>query len=195
MSALTAATLRFENASFERLPASLQMIWIGLLAGAGTVASAAFACAAPFAAVAMLAGATLPLRKAIAVTAALWLGNQIVGFGLLGYPWDGETLTWGAIIGVASLAAAFAAHRAATVTAQWPSLLHLCALFVAAFATYQAGLLFGSAIVAAHGGLATDIMAYVAFINLVWTIGLGAAYASLQMLAASTALARTHRQA
>ena len=182
MSALTAATLRFDNASFERLPASLQMIWIGLLAGAGTVASAAFACAAPFAAVAMLAGATLPLREALAVTAALWLGNQIVGFGLLEYPWDGETLTWGAIIGLASLAAAFAAHRAATVTLQWPSLLHLGAMFVAAFATYQAALLFGSAIVAAHGGLAADIIAYVAFVNLVWTTGLGVGYVGLQTL-------------
>jgi hypothetical protein len=65
---------------------------------------------------------------------------------------------------------------------QWPSLLHLGALFVAAFATYQAGLLFGSAIFAAHGGLAADIIAYVAFINLVWTIGLGLGSVGLQTL-------------
>lgn len=183
MTASRRTALRLDHAGFERLPSGLQMIWIGLLAGAGTVASAAFACATPFAAVAALAAATLPLRNALAVTLALWLGNQAVGFGMLDYPWDGETLIWGALIGAASLAAAFVAHCANVVAARQPAMVRLSLLAIAAFATYQAGLLLGSTIVAAHGGLAADIMAYVAFVNALWMIGLGAGYVGLQILA------------
>lgn len=186
---------RFDATSFNRLPASLQMVWIGLLAGAGTVASGAFACASPFAAVAALAGATLPLRKALAVLAALWIGNQIVGFGLLGYPWDGETITWGVIIGAASLTATCATHRASTIATQQATMVRLSILFIVAFAVYQAGLLLGSAIVPAHGGLAPDVMAYVAFVDAVWMIGLGAGYVALQVLAASPTLGNLSRRA
>lgn len=195
MSAFTAANLRFDSTGFKRLPASLQMIWIGLLAGAGTVATGAFACAAPFAAVAMLAAATLPLRQALAVTAALWLGNQIVGFGLLDYPRDGESIAWGVIIGAASLAATFVAHRASTLATRQSTLIRLVILFVAAFATYEAGLLLGSALVPANGAFAPDIVAYVAFVDATWTIGLGAAYAGLQMLAGAPSHRGAERRA
>lgn len=187
MSAFSATNFRFDRTGFETLPTSLQRIWIGLLVGAATVASAAFACAAPFAAVAMLAAATLPLRQALAVTAALWLGNQIVGYGLLGYPTDGESIAWGAIIGMASLAATFVAHHASRATTQWSVLPRLSALFIAGFATYQVGLLLGSALIPANGAFALDIVAYVAFIDATWTIGLGASYIGLQMLAGATA--------
>ena len=195
MTAFHRDTLRLDHAGFERLPAALQMIWIGLLAGAGTVASAAFACAVPFAAVAALAAATLPLRKALAVTLGLWLGNQLVGFGMLDYPTDGEILTWGVIIGVASLAATLVAHRASAIAARQSMAVRLSILFIAAFATYQAGLLLGSAVVAAHGGLAPDIIAYVAFVNMAWAIGLGAGYAGLQMLAGTSILSGARRRA
>ena len=195
MSAFTATNFSFDSAGFARLPRAIQRLWIGLLVGAATVASAAFACAAPFAAVAMLAAATLPLRQALAVTAALWLGNQIVGFGLLDYPVDGETIAWGVIMAAASLAATLAAHRAIRVATVQSTLIRLVILFTAAFATYQIGLLLGSAFVSAHGGMASDIIAYVAFINGAWTIGLGAAYLGLQMLAMSTAVTGLRRGA
>ena len=195
MSAFAAANFTFDSASLKRLPVSLQRLWIGLLAGASIVATGAFACAAPFAAVAMLAAATLPLRQALAVTFALWFGNQIVGYSLLGYPSDGETLIWGAIMGVASLAATFVAHRAGQATREKPALLRLLALFIAAFATYEGGLLLGSAIVPANGAFAPDIIAYVAFVDATWAIGLGAAYAGLQMLAGATAPSGLRRRA
>ena len=115
MSVFTATNFSFDSAGFARLPVSFQRLWIGLLVGAATVASAAFACAAPFAAVAMLAAAPLPLRQALAVTAALWLGNQIVGYGLIDYPVDGESISWGIMMGAASLAATFIAHRAGKI--------------------------------------------------------------------------------
>lgn len=193
MTAFTRDTLRFDHASFTRLPHALQMIWIGLLAGAGTVASAAFACATPFAAVAALAAATLPLRQALATVLALWLGNQIVGFGLLDYPTDGETITWGLVIGAASLAATFVAHRVSAIATRQTSVVRLAILFAVAFATYQIGLLLGSAFVAVHGGLAPDVIAYVAFIDALWLIGLGTGYAGLQVLASVSTLRDARR--
>ena len=195
MSAFTPTSFSFDNAGFARLPVSLQRLWIGLLVGAATVASAAFACAAPFAAVAMLAAATLPLRQALAATAALWIGNQIVGYGLIDYPVDGESIAWGIIVGAASLVATFVTHHVGKVATHQSTLIRLAILFIAAFATYQIGLLLGSAFVSAHGGMAIDIVAYVAFINGTWTIGLGAAYAGLQMVARSTAVTGLRRGA
>src|SRR5262245_9509617 len=87
-------------------------LWALLLAGGTTVASLAFACAAPFAAVAGLAAVTLSRREALLTVAALWIGNQAVGFGLLNYPWTANTLAWGAAIGAAALAGTYAAQRA-----------------------------------------------------------------------------------
>lgn len=195
MSAFAAANFTFDRASFRRLPISLQRLWIGLLAGASIVATGAFACAAPFAAVAALAAATLSLRQALAVTAALWLGNQIVGYSVLGYPTDGATLIWGLIMMAASLAATFVAHRSGRVLPEKPALLRLTALFIAALATYEAGLLLGALIVPDNGAFAPDIVAYVAFVDATWAIGLGAAYIGLQTLAGITAVTRQRRQA
>lgn len=195
MSAFAAANLAFDRASFNRLPIALQRIWIGLLAGASIVATGAFACAAPFAAVAALAAATLSLRQALAVTAALWLGNQIVGYSVLGYPTDGATLSWGAVMAVASLAATFIAQRGAQALSGKLALLRLIALFVVAFATYEAGLLLGAVVLPDNGAFAPDIVAYVAFVDATWAIGLGAAYVGLQMLAGATAPSELRRRA
>lgn len=76
-----------------------------LLAVACALASFAFACAAPFAAFAVVAAATLPLQSALLVMAATWLVNQAIGFGFLHYPIDASTIMWGFVIGAAALAA------------------------------------------------------------------------------------------
>jgi hypothetical protein len=45
----------------------------------------------------------LPLIPALLVTAGAWILNQAIGFGILGYPIDGNTLRWAVVIGVAAL--------------------------------------------------------------------------------------------
>ena len=96
---------------------------------------------------------------------------------------------------IASLAATFVAQRGCQAMAQKPALLRLATLFIAAFATYEAGLLLGAAVLPDNGAFAADIVAYVAFVDATWAIGLGAAYVGLQMLAGVTAVARQRRQA
>ena len=79
-----------------------------LLTAACTLASFAFACATPFAAFAVVAAAMLPLRPALLVVTAAWLVNQAIGFGLLRYHIDTNTILWGFAIGAAALVATMA---------------------------------------------------------------------------------------
>ena len=66
-----------------------------LLTGSCALASFAFACATPFAAFAVVASSLLPLTPALLVTAGAWIVNQAIGFGVLGYPLDQNTVFWG----------------------------------------------------------------------------------------------------
>ena len=105
------------------------------------LASLAFACATPFAAFAALAGAMLPSSAALLVVMAAWIVNQAIGFGVLGYPMEMNTLLWGLAIGVAALAAT-------AVSAQVPRHLPaggraatLTLAVIAAYAVYEIVLL------------------------------------------------------
>lgn len=119
-------------------------LWLALLIAASLAFTFGFACAVPFAAFGAVAAMTLPRRDAVLLTVALWLVNQIIGFTLLHYPWDGMTLAWGAILGivaVSSTGAALATIRRQGVVAT------AATSFAAAFVTYEGGLYLVSAAV------------------------------------------------
>jgi hypothetical protein len=80
-------------------PAWRRGLWLALLLGASVALTLGFACAVPFAAFGAIAVLTLPRRDALLLTVALWLINQVIGFTILHYPWDGLTLTWGGVLG------------------------------------------------------------------------------------------------
>lgn len=113
-------------------------LWIALIAALSIGGSLAFACAAPLAAVAALAGAKMKSGEGLTLIIAAWLSNQIVGYGILNYPITADSFAWGAAIGVASVVAFFGA-RAVTVSAG-ASALALAGAFLAAFAAYEAAL-------------------------------------------------------
>src|SRR6185503_4400292 len=73
------------------------------------VGSLAFACATPFAAAAAAAALTLPARAALITALGVWLGNQAIGFLLLGYPLTANGLAWGPALGGSALLATAAA--------------------------------------------------------------------------------------
>ena len=58
------------------------ILFFALLTVACALASFALACATPFAAFAVIAAATLPLRPALLVVAGAWLVNQSIGIEL-----------------------------------------------------------------------------------------------------------------
>ena len=84
-------------------PGSAPLFCFALLTISCALASFAFACATPFAAFAVVAAAMLPLVSALAVVTGAWLVNQVIGFGVLHYPVDANTILWGFAIGLAAL--------------------------------------------------------------------------------------------
>ncbi|MGE0146797.1 MAG: hypothetical protein AB7R87_05375 [Parvibaculaceae bacterium] len=79
--------------------------WIAILVMSSLAFSLVFACATPFAAFAVLAAISFERRDAAALVLGVWLINQMVGYGLLGYPQNAESFAWGGVIGMAALAA------------------------------------------------------------------------------------------
>ncbi len=149
------------------------VLWLTVLVAASVGFTFGFACAVPFAAFAAATALTLNTRDALLLTIALWLANQIIGFGFLHYPWDGSTLLWGAVLGVVALLSTAAARIAATRLAAAPYAVILIGSFAAAFIVYEASLYVISA--AWLGGtedFAGSIVAYIAELNALAFVGL-----------------------
>ena len=149
------------------------MLWLTVLVAASVAFTIGFTCAVPFAAFAAATALTLDTRDALLLTIALWLANQIVGFGLLGYPWEGTTLLWGAVLGIVALLSTAAARLASARLAGASYGAILIGSFAAAFIVYEGGLYLVSA--AWLGGTedyAPSIIAYIAGLNTLAFVGL-----------------------
>ncbi|WP_420140060.1 hypothetical protein [Sphingomonas sp.] len=113
---------------------------LALVTVAGTLAAS---CMMPFVALAVMAAATLPLRHALAATALAWAAEQLLGYTLLGYPFDAPTIGWGLALGLAARAAAHAAHAIGA----YKGIARTILAFAAGFVLYEAVLfLYGAAI-------------------------------------------------
>jgi hypothetical protein len=112
-------------------------VWVGLFVVSGIALSTFFACATPFAAIATLAALKLGSRGALAVIGLVWLTNQAIGYGLLGYPWTWDSAAWGLAIGLSAAVAVLAASGLSTTR---PAPLVMSLPFVAAFAAFELGL-------------------------------------------------------
>jgi len=152
-----------------------------LLTGACALASFAFACATPFAAFAVLASSLLPLPAALLVMAGVWIVNQAIGFGALGYPLDLHTVLWGFAIGVAALAS----------TAESKLLLHsqrssspvmLGVAIFGAYAAYEVVLFAFTFLLGGSGAFKFPIIVRLGLLNLLWLIGLIAVCAVVRRL-------------
>src|SRR5438067_1170110 len=122
-------------------PHHASIFCFALLTVSCALASFALACATPFAAFAVIAAATLPLRPALLVVTGAWLVNQSIGFGTLHYPIDTGTIAWGLVIGAATLAATVVS---ATVLRALPPNrmpLVLALTLVCAYGAYELALL------------------------------------------------------
>lgn len=143
-----------------------------LLVASCALASFALACATPFAAFAVLAAAMLPLPFALLVVGAAWLANQAIGFGVLGYPHDPDTLLWGFAIGLACLTATVAAKSLARLfpRASTPAMLALT--LAGAHAAYEIVLLAFTPFLGGAGAFTVAIVARLGLLNLLWLTGL-----------------------
>jgi hypothetical protein len=143
-----------------------------LLVAACASASLIFACATPFVAFAVLAAALLPLRQAIVTTLIVWLANQAIGFGVLGYPRTWDAVLAGLFIAGASVAATIVAERVFHALGNLGRLATYPLALIAAFAVFEVLLYAVAPITGGVETFAPEIVGQIAFTNAVWLAGL-----------------------
>jgi hypothetical protein len=116
-------------------PAGASVLWIMLLTAASTLTTLALACATPFPA---LAAHHMRRRDGVALMLAAWAVSQAVGFGLLGYACDVETLGWGAALGLAAPVSVLAAYAVMDRVDGRPAVVRLALAYVVAFVAFKA---------------------------------------------------------
>ncbi|MCS3730344.1 hypothetical protein [Bradyrhizobium betae] len=153
-------------------PRLAPMFGFVLLTLSCALASFAFACATPFAAFAVVAAAMLPLRPALLVVTGAWLVNQSIGFGVLHYPIDGSTITWGLVIGAAALLATIAASGILRMLPQGRTPLMLAITLVAAYAVYELALFAVTPLLGGGGAFTAAIVTRIGLTSAAWLAGL-----------------------
>ena len=146
-----------------------------LLTVSCALASFALACATPFAAFAVIAAAMLPLRQALLVVTGAWLVNQGIGFGALHYPIDGNTMLWGAAIGIAALAATATASAVLRSLPQNSTPLVLAVALICGYGVYELALLAATPLLGGADSFTAAIVGRIGVSNVAWLIGLVAA--------------------
>jgi hypothetical protein len=153
-----------------------------LLTVSCALASFALACATPFAAFAVIAAATLPLRPALLVAIGAWLVNQTIGFGALHYPIDGSTIAWGFVIGAAVLAATAASAAVLRALPMKRTPLMLAVTLVCSYAAYELVLFAATPLLGGAEAFTVAIVMRLGLSNIVWLIGLVAACEIVRLL-------------
>lgn len=174
---------------------NVRPVWLcaGILVAACASASLVFACAAPFAAFAVLAAAVLPLRSALPTIGLVWLVNQAIGFGVLDYPRDANAGAWGigmlaaALLTTAAAAAVFRRFARGSIYVLYPVAL------MAAYAVYEVTLLALVPVLGGGDAFTAEIVGRLAFVNAIWLAALVAAYELVSRVNGMMATARrTH---
>jgi hypothetical protein len=129
-----------QTLSASALTGHWRALWLALLVVASVAFTLGFACAMPFAALGALAALTLDRRDGLLLTGGAWLANQAVGFTLMNYPWDGETVAWGLVLGTVAIFTTWSAQAIARRLDGHRVTAIAVASFLAAFAVYEGGL-------------------------------------------------------
>jgi hypothetical protein len=173
-----ATTIRLEPVESRYAP----LFCFALLTIACGLASFVFACATPFAAFAVVAAAALPLQSALLAMTAAWVVNQAIGFGVLHYLVDMNTILWGLVIGMAALAATVTSTIVLRMLRRNGTPVALGFALVGAYATYELVLLAATPLLGGAGGFTTAIVGRLGVLSVLWLIGLVAACEVFRLL-------------
>lgn len=124
--------------------------WISSIVVASVVLTLVTACAAPFAAFAAVAAMTLSRRDGTILLVLAWLANQVVGFGLLHYPWTIDTAAWGLALLIVPILAMIGARLCLRLLGHASPAVCAPLAFLSAFAVYE-GLLLAVTLAAGAG--------------------------------------------
>ena len=147
-------------------------IWMLVLTLAVVGATVALSCVTPFAALAVALAGTVGLRASLRGMIAVWLANQLIGFGLFHFPRTPDTLLMGMAIAAAAVAGTIAARLILNRMRTLPVWLCLSVALLVSFATYELALV---APVLFLGDLQTfrpAIVAELGFVNAISLIGM-----------------------
>jgi len=150
-----------------------------VLVAISAISSWEFACITPFVAFAVAAAFALSAPAALFTVAGVWLANQAIGFGVLGYPWTADTILWGFAIGAAALLAAGLACATLRLLIQ-NRVVAFGASFVVALGAYQGGLFLMTFALGGRDAFTSAIVGHVALLNLGWTVALVGTYEILR---------------
>lgn len=156
-------------------PRYAPLFCFGLLTLSCALASFVFACVTPFAAFATVAAAMLPWQPALLVVAAAWLVNQTIGFSLLHYPVDTNTVLWGLVIGIAALAGSMTSAAVLRSIRRANTAVALGAALIATYATYELVLFAATPFLGGAQNFTAAIVGRLGLLSVAWTIGLVAA--------------------
>ena len=173
-----ATTIRLEPVESRYAP----LFCFALLTIACGLASFVFACATPFAAFAVVAAAALPLQSALLAVTAAWVVNQAIGFGVLHYPVDMNTILWGLVIGMAALAATVTSTIVLRMLRRNGTPVALGFALIGAYAAYELVLLAATPLLGGAGGFTTAIVGRLGVLSVLWLIGLVAACEVFRLL-------------
>jgi hypothetical protein len=144
------------------------LLWIALLTVATVLATGVFACAVPFAALAAVAALDSDRADGILLLGTIWLTNQVVGFGFLGYPLEAQAFAWGLAMGLGTLAAYFAARVCIDALAPYGVVAVIGSALPIAFLAYQAVLYAaGMLLPNGEGAFTYAVLAYVGLVEVV----------------------------
>ena len=122
-------------------PALARNPWIGFMTVASTVTTLILACATPFPALAALAAVHVRRAEGLMLIAAAWVMSQAVGFGILGYPLNANSLAWSAALGIAAIGSLLIARAAIARLGKAHPIARLTIAYVAAFIGFKAVIL------------------------------------------------------
>ena len=133
-------------------------LWILLLTLASVGTTLVFKCATPFPALAALAAVHMRAKDGVSLALLAWAASQLVGFCWLDYPLAANSLGWGAVMGVAAVIGAFAAHWSAA-RAGAGLLAQLGLSFVVSFVAFKVMILFGTVVLdGGNAAFAPDVL-------------------------------------
>ncbi len=132
--------------------------------------SLCFACATPMVAFGTYAALTMSRKHALVTTFSIWLANQLVGYGLLGYPQTINSFTWGAALGALALLATWAAEL--VLARRGKSLAAVALAFAASFAAYQGAMTIVALAIGGMESMTPAIIGWAGVVNLAAFAGL-----------------------
>ena len=174
------AMLRLARHDETAMKSATPMLWVALIAAVSVGGSYVYACAAPFAAIGALAARKMDLATGLTLVVLAWIANQIVGYGLLGYPQTANSFAWGGAIGLGAVAALFAARMIGNLG--WGTVVATIASFAVAFIAYEVTLYLASFGLGGSDVFSFDIVARILGINAVAFAGILALYAIAGLL-------------